>query len=612
MKLKKFRIQNYKSFIDSGICNVEDGVTIFAGKNESGKTNILSALEKLNSNEPSFSADEYSFSDEEKSPIITFWFELSGAEQEMLSTKYPTIRLEKEVVASVNADTFDLDYHDTNATEREKAILTKFWDAISNSGIDFTTDGSLANIEKTASAFAKEASDGWTDDQKTTFNSILTAYRNDIEENEKLSDKLWKDLWGFVPKFVVYKTLQDDIPDDFTVSDLEAVGIKRLDNYLGTKFAKVFEAKSNPQKQRNLVKKLSTTVSDEFSAKYKQKDIELEFDINDSRISLYIYDKNTEKKGYPFHLSQRSTGLRWYFNFYIALKGEKLKNGDIILIDEPGLYLHPQAQKEMRNILNEESKNNQILFTTHSPYLIDTDNIGQIRLVEKKPATLDGEYNEISVISNKVHRCDSIDTLRPIIDAIGYSLGSELNLKHDRVLICEGVSDYYIIKALEIISNTPLNCGITHANGCGNIDKTNSLFLGLGIDDTFALVDADKAGIEKRNELVKRHIFEADHILLTAEDEKADEEIEDILDESYILGTFFGYSEEEITKAKSKLSKEIKEKQIAGKYTLAKQLYDKAKANQLEVDKIYTEKAQRLYQRLVEAINGNENSTTAN
>ena len=53
-------------------------------------------------------------------------------------------------------------------------------------------------------------------------------------------------------------------------------------------------------------------------------------------------------------------GLRWYLNFYIALKGEELKPGDIILIDEPGMYLHPKAQQEMRGILNEESANNQI------------------------------------------------------------------------------------------------------------------------------------------------------------------------------------------------------------------------------------------------------------
>lgn len=61
MLFKAFQIKNYKSFVDSGICNIQNGVTIFAGQNESGKSNILNALVKINDKMPTFSADEYCF-----------------------------------------------------------------------------------------------------------------------------------------------------------------------------------------------------------------------------------------------------------------------------------------------------------------------------------------------------------------------------------------------------------------------------------------------------------------------------------------------------------------------------------------------------------------------
>ncbi len=48
MKIKKFRIKNYKSIVDSGDCYLEEDLTILAGKNESGKTSILEALADFN------------------------------------------------------------------------------------------------------------------------------------------------------------------------------------------------------------------------------------------------------------------------------------------------------------------------------------------------------------------------------------------------------------------------------------------------------------------------------------------------------------------------------------------------------------------------------------
>ena len=541
MLLKAFRIKNYKSFVDSGRCSVQNGVTILAGKNESGKTNILSALEKLNTKEPSFSEDEYSFSDTSVSPEIFYWFELSTEEINEVNEKFSEVDMGREVMVQVQNKTRTISYIN-NCPVKEDA--------------------------------------------------------EQIDQDEKIVAH----LEALLPKFVLYKTLENDILDSFAAKDITSVGVKRLESYLKADFKKIFET-TNQQMQRRLTQSLSTTISGDFASRYKQKDVELEFDINSAIISMYVYDREAASgsRGYPFKLSQRSMGLRWYLNFYIALKGENLKDGDIILVDEPGMYLHPKAQQEMRDILNDESVNNQIIYTTHSPYLIDTDNISQIRLVEKHGVTNSNGFNEISEIKEKIHHCKSEDTLKPIVDAIGYSLGSELNLQEHKILICEGVSDYYYVKALELLLDQSLGCKVTHANGCGNIGRIASLFLGLGISDIFALVDSDTAGEKERTKLIQKGVFDEDHIFTTHGQEKAGKAIEDIFKRDSFLKEIMGYEDADIKKADPLLSKEVAKQ--AAKFALAKSLYEKARARTISADAILEKDAEPLFEKLKKAIN---------
>lgn len=543
MLLKAFQIKNYKSFIDSGRCTVQNGVTILAGQNESGKTNILSALEKLNTKEPVFSEDEYSFSDTSVSPEIFYWFDLSTEEIEEVNAAIPKVNICREVIVQVQ--------------NKNRIIL-------------YTNNYTAAEDEEVSDNSAQ----------------ILTQ------------------LESLLPKFVLYKTLENDIPDSFMAKDITGVAVKRLESYLHTDFKKIFET-TNHQTQRRLTQNLSTTISGDFASRYRQKDVELEFDINSATISMYVYDKESAsgRKGYPFKLSQRSTGLKWYLNFYIALKGEELKPGDIILVDEPGMYLHPKAQQEMRQILNDESANNQIIYTTHSPYLIDTDNISQLRLVEKHSVTNEYGYNEISEIKEKVHHSKSADTLKPIVDAIGYSLGSELNLQEHKVLICEGVSDYYYVKALELLLKQSLGCKITHANGCNNIGRIASLFLGLGISDIFALVDSDVAGARERAKLIRDGVFDETCIFTTHEQDNLGRTIEDIFKRDSYLKEIIEYTEADIKKADALLSKEVAKQANGAKFALAKSLYEKARASTISADTILEKDAQDLFEKLKTAIN---------
>ena len=100
MKIEKFRIKNYKSIIDSGDCYLTDDVTILAGKNESGKTSILEALEDFNINSEIRTAAKPIKAENANSEIsITFKIEKFD-----LQEIYDSMELEKQASNSTSLE----------------------------------------------------------------------------------------------------------------------------------------------------------------------------------------------------------------------------------------------------------------------------------------------------------------------------------------------------------------------------------------------------------------------------------------------------------------------------------------------------------------------------
>ena len=96
----------------------------------------------------------------------------------------------------------------------------------------------------------------------------------------------------------------------------------------------------------------------------------------------------------------RSLGFLWYLSFYInflAATNEAKTNEFIFLLDEPGLHLHPAGQKDLTTLLEDLAQKNQLIYTTHSPFMINRSNPQRVRLVTKdqKGTQVDSEaYRE--------------------------------------------------------------------------------------------------------------------------------------------------------------------------------------------------------------------------
>ncbi len=218
----------------------------------------------------------------------------------------------------------------------------------------------------------------------------------------------------------------------------------------------------------------------------------------------------------------RSKGKQWHLAFYVRVSARAKEDvPNIILIDEPGLYLHAQAQTDVIRKLEDAAADAPIIFATHSPYLIDIDKLNRIRLISRN------SEEEGTLISNKIHKNADKETLTPIITAIGLDLSLGLDIAKDNNIIFEGITDYYYVRAFQELLKFKFREEVHFIPGTG-ADKTNllaSLMIGWGFNYCIVL-DNDLAGRRTRDRLLKDFGHTGIKVLLVSENK--DNEIEDL------------------------------------------------------------------------------------
>jgi predicted ATPase len=127
----------------------------------------------------------------------------------------------------------------------------------------------------------------------------------------------------------------------------------------------------------------------------------------------------------------RSRGFVWFFSFLVLFSQVRKAYGKdvIILLDEPGLSLHPKAQADLMRYINEKLKKDyQVIYTTHSPFMVDSSNLANVRTVEDTVAD-DGE-GRMEIMGSKVNEfVDTADrdTIFPLQGALGYEITKKLS-----------------------------------------------------------------------------------------------------------------------------------------------------------------------------------------
>ncbi len=302
-----------------------------------------------------------------------------------------------------------------------------------------------------------------------------------------------------IPHFELFEDFSSLLPNKIDLEDLFhehtlAEGYKAVKNFLVIAGLEphFFTQTNNrilKQKIENLNNELTVNFQDYWGQCIgKTNKIQIAFE-------LEHYDfQNPEKMGKPYlefwikdeqerlYPKQRSRGVRWFLSFYLELKASARKYGGknrVLLIDEPGLSLHARAQEDVLKVFDDIRDKLQVVYTTHSPNLIDITKLFRILAVQRSH---DMDNSETVIFdANSLHSAAK-DTLFPIYALMGVQLSENHFIKQKNNLLVEDIATYYYLSAMLPISGFKKGVSIIPATGGQSLNLLSNLMLGWGLD----------------------------------------------------------------------------------------------------------------------------------
>jgi len=222
---------------------------------------------------------------------------------------------------------------------------------------------------------------------------------------------------------------------------------------------------------------------------------------------------------------ERSRGFQWFFSFYLTFLVEsgKTHKGAIVLLDEPGLHLHPTAQEKLLSFFQRIAGKNQIIYSSHSMFMVDPEHVDNVRTVYLLAKDADNPKSRAYTrVSEGTEPEGDRDTLLPMQAAGAYRLAQTVFLGK-RTLIVEGISDYWLLKALSNYVQEHGGGGLHEdtlvlwAGGTSHMLPLASIMSAreqMGPNRMAVLLDSDRAGLDKARKLVEMMVHGQDSVML--------------------------------------------------------------------------------------------------
>jgi predicted ATP-dependent endonuclease of OLD family len=567
LTLKEVKIAKYKSYLETQVVSIEDKITTLVGKNESGKTAFLEAIAKFNyfEKDPKFQFDvtaDYPRNelkkyqrDSEPVEVIKCTFEISDELLEEISDDLGAdIFIIKSFSYGIKYDGNNT-WYDLSANEevfiknyiKEKefsAEATEELKGIKSVKALESLFGTTQNeeVKKLYQELKKEYID-----KAYKWDNIIKGYiaKNYLEPN---FPKFWYfDEYFSLPSRVNINRLQSNQTDaELTAEALKTS--KALFELAGIDIAKLVNASTFETFIAEL-EATSNEITDQiFEYWSTNENLEIKFEIetvknpqNPNIIEkvLDIRVRNTRHR-VSLPLKNRSKGFNWFFSFIVwfsKIQSDGNKNF-ILLLDEPGLNLHASAQADLLRYIEDLAKEYQVIYTTHSPFMIDSNHLERVRTVYDSDAG--------SIISSAIQEKDP-DTLFPLQAALGYDIAQNLFISKNNLLV-EGPADLLYLTILSSILESEKREGLKDSitivpiGGMDKVASFISLLRGSKLN-IVCLLDSfsDQKGKQRIDDLIKikiikdRNVRYFDEFVKTTNG-KAD--IEDLFEKSEYLDLF--------------------------------------------------------------------------
>ena len=563
MRLRSFQVKKFRNIVDSGEVAVEGQVTCLVGKNEAGKSALLEALYLFN---PAY--DE-TFNVEAQYPR---WLAVADRRSGDLKDVAPiSVRLEledhewDEVI-----ETFG-----TGVLTSRDLQVTKRYGGGRNWIVEYSEEAAVRNL-LALDEFPKPVADAVKD--QTTLDGLREALKalapadegpgpsgdeidaaSAVLENKRLDDTgVWGRLGGILkphlPKFfrfTEYSTLPGRIDfKELASGQQEGPGRSGLQTgrallqLAGTELDQL--QNDDYELRRAELEAVQIDLTKQVFEYWKQNpDLQVVIDVDKETVSdpngatavarfldIRLSDQRT---GYSNNFSQRSSGFQWFFSFLAAFSEFDSQDAPVVLLDEPALALHGRAQADFLRFINERlAPESPVLYTTHSPFMVEVGHLERVRIVE------DAGPPTGAAVTTEVMVADA-DSLFPLQAALGYDIAQSLFIGPNN-LVVEGTSDFIYLTIMSQLcaaaGRSRLDDGwrVLPAGGATNIATFVSL-IGPRLDIT-VLADAGTKGMQRVTGMVDQGLLAGNRLVLASAAASRNADIEDLFSERDYLRLF--------------------------------------------------------------------------
>ena len=568
MRLRRFRIRAFRCIHDSGDVTVGD-LAAFVGRNESGKTTILQGLILLNRDEIVSDLDLCDEMVEElKSEIKVAEgvFELNEHEREFVKEKFPSLDIKRLKIFRTNKNPeIQYDFEDGKIGEEQNTNL-RSWQSITSDLQNFidtipnhiqerldTDFFQLSSPPKTIGGFKKdlqifdESIKSVASEEEEVVSEWNWLYPKILENSDgflntserlELEEFIKDNLHPRIVYFSDYKKILGNINlQDYLhgvksstsgnveyVEEFDRVETVRNLFYLAElELDKLEEYQNSPSKLIKLLNQASKKLTSRLNPAWKGEPIHVELRFNPGNIMSVIIS-DVHRDGTITNtglLNRRAEGFKWTFSFIINFAAEtqrsELKEA-ILLLDEPARNLHPTQQRGISDMLKNLAGTNQVLYATHSPFMIFDYTPGNLLVVELE------RKNHLSKIYYEYWKADDA-TLIPILYGLSRGLvestvDREIGSNSRPIIIVETMSDTMYLNAFDKFLQDP-NISMNPLNVIPAYNKNSVLPLAIFYRDhgynTFILLDNDNESKQIAEQLKNNKFSEIQTIFFERE-----------------------------------------------------------------------------------------------
>lgn len=520
MQLTAFRVENYRSVLDSGWVRLED-ITVIVGKNESGKTSLLKALWKFNA----YKDECYDLLREwprgrrremaDTQNVITVHFDFTPEERAQLQEIEPAFA---EVTGAHVSRNYRGDYSYQFLPKNPEThhnlkwvfnVIRKHFSQANGLGFEQVKAGYKGVLDAVMQQEVADSSEHYTishalaaGDRPRSYPTFRPQGKEQVAIAEALEVNIQRAISELTTKLPIRQAVErvhSWLPtfiymDDYKVfsgsAQLDQVKQRRVQGRLTDEDRTIMMImemaglgledevrKGNlPDKEQRMLdmNDASQTLTEEIAHRWSQKKYEVLFQADGQHFITFVKDAATN---ILVPLEERSKGFQWFFSFDMTFMYEtqgQFANA-VILLDEPGLHLHAAAQRDLLLRMRAYAQRNQLIYTTHLPFMVDFNELENIRICEER-----GKSG--TQIAEHWHEAGK-DARFTLQAALGLSWSDSL-LTDTYNLLVEDVADFWLLSALSTLlaeaGRTALDddLTVTPAGGATRIAYVGTLLQG--------------------------------------------------------------------------------------------------------------------------------------